>query len=58
MLNTSKAANAIAVHPNTLRRWSDEGKIKTYRIGSRRDRRFREQDIKAFLLGTPPPPPQ
>jgi putative resolvase len=36
-VNTKEAKNKLGVHPNTLRRWSDEGKIKTIRTpGGRR----------------------
>ena len=50
MLNTADAARLLYVHPNTLRRWSDHGLIKTYRIGPRSDRRFRRDDINHFLV--------
>jgi predicted site-specific integrase-resolvase len=34
---------------NTVRRWSNQGVLKTYRIGSRGDRRFQEEDINDFI---------
>ena len=40
----------LHVHSNTLRRWSDQGIIKAYRIGPRGDRRFRAEDIAVLLL--------
>jgi excisionase family DNA binding protein len=46
LLTTKEASLSLNVHENTLRRWSNEGKIKTYRIGMRGDRRFRENDIE------------
>ena len=49
MLTVQEVANMLHVHPNTLRRWSDKGKIKSYRITSRGDRRFRQSDIAVFL---------
>lgn len=49
MLTTSEVANALHVHINTVRRWSDSGLIKTYRIGSRGDRRFKQEDLARFL---------
>ncbi len=39
----------INVHTNTVRRWSDQGILRTYRIGPRGDRRFRIEDIYDFL---------
>ena len=53
MLTTSEVARILHVHINTVRRWSDKGIIKTYRIGSRGDRRFREKDLSRFLNGQP-----
>ena len=49
MLTTTEVARLLHVHPNTLRRWSDSGIIKVYRLGPRADRRFREEDITRFL---------
>lgn len=49
MLTTSEVARLINVHMNTVRRWSNQGVLKTYRIGSRGDRRFQEEDINDFL---------
>ena len=49
MLTTSDAARLMNVHMNTVRRWSNQGVLKTYRIGSRGDRRFQEEDIYDFI---------
>jgi len=49
MLTTSEVAHLLHVHINTVRRWSDRGLIKAYRISSRGDRRFRREDIAHFL---------
>jgi excisionase family DNA binding protein len=49
MLTTSDVARLLNVHINTVRRWSNQGIIKTYRIGSRGDRRFRQEDVSIFL---------
>ena len=50
MLSTTEVSQLLHVHPNTLRRWSNKGIIKTYRIGPRADRRFRQDDIDRFLV--------
>ncbi len=50
MLTTSDVARLLNVHINTIRRWSNQGIIKTYRIGSRGDRRFHREDVANFLL--------
>jgi excisionase family DNA binding protein len=49
MLTTSDVARLLNIHINTVRRWSNQGKLKTYRIGSRGDRRFQHEDINSFL---------
>ncbi len=49
MLTVSEVALLLHVHPNTVRLWSDRGLLKAYRLGYRRDRRFRSQDIDEYL---------
>jgi len=49
MLTTSDVARLLNVHINTVRRWSNQGILKGYRVGSRGDRRFRQEDITHFL---------
>ncbi len=49
LLTLEQAARLLHVHSNTLRRWSDTGKIRTLRINARGDRRFRMQDIEQYL---------
>ena len=49
MLTLAEASRLLHLHPNTLRRWSNKGILKTYRIGPRADRRFRQDDIRQFL---------
>ena len=51
MLTVTEASHILHVHKNTLRRWTEQGILKTYRIGNRRDRRFRPEDIAVLLLG-------
>ncbi len=49
MLTVREVSQILHVHSNTLRRWSDRGLIKAYRIGPRGDRRFRLEDIARLL---------
>jgi excisionase family DNA binding protein len=49
MLTVKDVARLLHIHVNTLRRWSDPGIIRAYRITRRGDRRFREEDIAGFL---------
>ena len=50
MLTTSDVCRLLNVHINTVRRWTNKGLLKAYRIGPRGDRRFRQEDIAAFLI--------
>lgn len=50
MLTVSEVARILHVHPNTLRRWADKGRIKSYSITSRGDRRFMPGILNGFLL--------
>ncbi len=49
------AARILAVHANTLRRWSDHGIIEAYRLGTRGDRRFMRDDVLNLLEYLQPP---
>ena len=51
MLTTSEVGQFLGLHANTVRRWSNSGVLRAYRISSRGDRRFRRQDIDKFLQG-------
>ena len=49
MLTVREVDWLFHVHPNTLRRWSNNGRIKAYRINPRGDRRFKREEIAQFL---------
>ena len=49
MLTVEEVARLLHVHPNTLRRWSNKGMIRAYRINQRGDRRFKREEIIRFL---------
>jgi excisionase family DNA binding protein len=49
MLTVKDVARLLHIHVNTARRWSDMGILKAYRITSRGDRRYRQEDIDRFL---------
>lgn len=55
MLPIREAARFLGVHPGTLRKWSDDRLIKSYRVGRRRDRRFHQTDLEQFLTGEKEP---
>jgi excisionase family DNA binding protein len=49
MLRTGEACQILCIHSNTLRRWSEQGIIRAYRLGPRGDRRFRLEDVTALF---------
>ena len=49
LLTVRKVAQLLHIHTNTVRRWSDRGLIRAYRINVRGDRRFKREDIARFL---------
>lgn len=49
LLTVREVARLLHVHPNTLRRWSNDGRLKAYRIAARGDRRFKREEIARFL---------
>ncbi|MBI2762348.1 MAG: GAF domain-containing protein [Chloroflexi bacterium] len=51
-LTVARAAEVLGVHPNTVRAWSDSGRIRHYRINPRGDRRYRIGDLNRFLAAT------
>ncbi len=51
MLTANQVARLLNVHINTVRRWTNCGILRTYRIGSRGDRRFQLVDVTDLLLG-------
>jgi transcriptional repressor of dcmA and dcmR len=56
LLSTSAAAALLGVSEASVRRWSDQGRLQVQRVGRRRERRFAEQDVQAFLrVGEPGP---
>ncbi|MEO5966204.1 MAG: GAF domain-containing protein, partial [Candidatus Limnocylindrales bacterium] len=48
-LSVTKAARVLGVHPNTVRAWSEAGRLRYFRINDRGDRRYRLTDLERFL---------
>jgi len=56
LLNTAEAARFLRVSQASIRRWSDSGLLTSHRVGRRRERRFAQSDLVAFLdRGEKPP---
>src|SRR5687767_9224023 len=51
LLSVAQAATLLGVHPNTIRSWTDAGRLTAYRINARGDRRFRRSDVARLLVG-------
>jgi excisionase family DNA binding protein len=51
ILTTSEVAGLLGIHQNTVRRWSDLGLLRSFRISQRGDRRYKYEDISSFLGG-------
>ena len=49
MLTTTEVAKLLHVHPNTVRQWANRELLHGYRLGSRRDRRFKQGDVDRFI---------
>lgn len=54
LLNTEEAARFLRVSEASIRRWSDAGLLPARRIGGRRERRFRENDLITYLAAGEP----
>jgi transcriptional repressor of dcmA and dcmR len=51
LLDIKDAAALLKVSEMTIRRWTNAGKLKCYRVGGKRARRFHMSDLEAFLQG-------
>jgi diguanylate cyclase (GGDEF)-like protein/excisionase family DNA binding protein len=51
-LTVTRAAEVLGVHANTVRAWSDAGRLRYYRINPRGDRRYRLGDLNRFLAAS------
>ena len=49
LLTINQAAEILNVHAETLRRWGRQGKLTAIRVNDRGDRRYRQEDIEAYL---------
>jgi transcriptional repressor of dcmA and dcmR len=61
LLDIREAAEFLRVSETSLRRWTNAGRLPCFRIGGRRERRFRRADLLAFMGdegGTAPTPPR
>lgn len=51
LLTINEVAEIFGVHPETLRRWDNDGKLKAIRIGEFGHRKYRREDIDKLVQG-------
>lgn len=49
LLTIAQVAQILNISPWTLRQWDDKKKLIAIRMGSRRDRRYKKEDIMKIL---------
>jgi excisionase family DNA binding protein len=49
LLTLTEACELLKVHPNTLRQWDKKGILPAIRLGEKRVRRYRKEDIVQLL---------
>lgn len=54
MMTVQQVADLLQVSICSIRRWSDKGILKFYRVGNRGDRRFWREDVFRFLEDSSP----
>ena len=58
LISVAQAAALLGVHPNTVRAWTESGRLSAWRINPRGDRRYRRADVERLLaegaVGTDP----
>ena len=53
LLTLSEASGLLKVHANTLRKWDKNGTLPAIRLGTKRIRRYRKEDIIKNLILEP-----
>ncbi len=49
LLTLEEASAYLKCHPNTLRSWDRKGILPAIRIGERKARRYKKEDLEKFL---------
>ena len=52
LLTLKHTCEILGCHPNTLRAWDEKGYLVAVRFGTRRDRRYRKEDVMKLLEKT------
>lgn len=49
LLKIREAAEMLGINPETLRRWDNQGRLQAVRIGKRKDRRYKLEDLQKII---------
>jgi len=49
LLSISQVAEIFSIHQDTLRNWEKDGTLVPLRVGPRKDRKYRQEDIEAIV---------
>ena len=49
LLTLQEACDILKCHPNTLRQWDKNGILTAVRFGTRKDRKYRKEDVLKLL---------
>lgn len=52
LLTLNEAARILKVHPNSLRAWDKKGILRAIRIGVKKVRRYKKEDIEKFIANS------
>jgi len=49
LVTLQEASKLLKKHPNTLRKWDEQGVLRAIRMGPRGDRMYKKEDIFIFI---------
>ncbi len=49
LLRIKEAAEILGINPETLRRWDNQGRLQAVRMGKRKDRRYKLEDLQKII---------
>lgn len=52
-LTRQEAAKYLSIHPRTLDRWVEEGRVTRYHVGELRSVRFKVEDLDGLMKPEP-----
>jgi len=49
LLTMKETCELLKVHPNTLRQWDRKGILKAVRFGTRKDRKYKKEEVLGLI---------